>query len=480
MQEKENRPMADKDRTPQNAQEQPKRASVSRRDFIRKGAAVAAGAVLGASASRRAQANPMLYKSIFPSTVLGANERILTGHIGTGGMGRANLGFVLQRDDMQPIAVCDLYSKNLERGAAIVKQKYSNFTTHHDFREIIDNKDVDAVVIATPDHWHCLCTLYAADAKKDIYCEKPLSTTIEEGRAMVEAVRRNNVVFQGGTMQRSGEHFKEAVELVRSGYIGKVSRVETYAHDDMTIEGIGMGSDVMPEGCDWIFHQGWVKHQPFNTNRWIYNFRWFLDYSGGKVTDWGVHLIDIALWAMGDDKEPKKVTAVGGKWVVKDNRTTPDTLDVLWEYDDFTLSFSNRVWNNVRPQGYKDHGIIFYGTLGMLRVDRGGYEVISQPQNGGCKPVQRSGGPMNEPHWENFAQCVRTRQRPICDVEILHHSTRTCHMGTCAYVAGATLEWDPKRERFRGKDTKAVKKANAFAYRPYLNGWSLKPPYWRG
>ena len=234
-------------------------------------AAVAAG-VSTAAAVKTAHAD--VYKSILPSSVLGANEVIRTGHIGTGGMGRSDLGFVLNRTDIRPIALCDLYPKNLMRGAQMAKAKYPDITEHHDFREIIDNKDVDAVVIATPDHWHCLCTLYAAEAKKDIYCEKPLSTTIEEGAAMIEAVRRNNVVFQGGTMQRSGAHFQEAVELVKSGYIGKVARVETYNHEATPIEGIGQGDSDQAkweaQGLDWDFHQGWVEHKPFNTNRWIY------------------------------------------------------------------------------------------------------------------------------------------------------------------------------------------------------------------
>jgi len=453
------------------------RENVSRRAFMAKAATIAVGATAVSGAKK---AHSDVYKSILPSSVLGANEKIRTGHIGTGGMGRSNLGFVLQRDDMQPIALCDLYPKNLERGAKIVSGKFKDFSEHHDFREIIDNKDVDAVVIATPDHWHCLCTLYAADAKKAIYCEKPLSTTIEEGRAMVEAVRRNQVVFQGGTMQRSGEHFQEAVELVRSGYLGKVAWAETYNHESYDLAGIGMGDDDISKypGCDWEFHQGWVEHRPFNTNRWIYHFRWFLEYSGGKITDWGAHLIDIALWAMGEEKQPKTVVATGRKYVLEDNRTTPDTLDVAWEYDDYLLTFSNRAYNQYLPQGYSDHGILFHGTQGTLRVDRGGYEVYNIPNNKGCEPKKGRGGPINEPHWQNFADCVRSGKDPICAVEVIHNTTRTCHMGTCSYVAGgAKLQWDPEKERFCGGDKAAVKKANRWACREYLNGWSLKPPY---
>lgn len=455
---------------------QDEKKPVSRRAFIKHAAGAAAGAAAVAGAAKKAKAD--VYKSILPASVLGANEKILTGHISTGGMGRSNLGFVLQRDDFQPIALCDLYDRNLQRGAQMVSSKFENFTQHRDFRELLEIKDIDAVVIATPDHWHCLCALYAADAKKDIYGEKPLATTIEEGRAMVEAVRRNKVIFQGGTMQRSGAHFQEAVELVRSGYIGKVAFIETFSHETMDIAGIGLGDDDLSKypGCDWEFHQGWVEHRPFNTNRWIYHFRWFLDYSGGKITDWGAHLIDIALWAMGEEKQPKSVVAQGGKYVLTDNRTTPDTLEVIWEYDDFLLTFCNRVYNGYTPQGYSDHGILFHGANGTLRVDRGGYEVYPVPNNGGCEAKKQSAGPLNEPHWENFAECVRSRKDPIVSVETLHNTTRACHMGTCAYVAGGKLYWDAEKERFAGSG-ELVDKGNQWAYREYLNGWSLKAPY---
>ena len=475
--------------------EQPKtpetpKATESRRNFMK------TAAVTGATVAATNRAAAGVYKSILPATVLGANEKIRTGHIGVGGMGSADLIFVMKRNDMEPIAVCDLYPKNALRAQELAKKKPGlNPTVHHDFREVIENKDVDAVVIATPDHWHALCTMHAADAGKAIYCEKPAATTIGEGAAMVDAVRRNNVVFQAGNMQRSGEHFREAVQMVRSGYIGKVHRVETWIHDKEPIAGIGMGEDDQAkweaEGLDWDFHQGWTEHVPFNTNRWIYNFRWFLDYSGGKLTDWGAHLLDIALWAMEDEDvkptlQPKSVVANGGKWVLEDNRTTPDTLDVLYEFDDFTMSFTNRVWNAHIPKEADDHGIMFHGTLGSLQVSRAGYKVYATENNSADgKPTleAKEVGPsqLNEPHWENFANCVRSGEDPTSTVEVINNTTRLCHLGTCSFVAGgAKLGWDAEKQQFTGADRKAVKTANKWAYRNYNNGWSLKAPYYRG
>lgn len=456
--------------------------SMTRRDFMKDAAKVAAGvAALSSAAPKAAQAGP--YKNILPQAAVGANERILTGHIGTGGMGKRNLQFCLLRDDIQPIAVCDLWEPHRNQAVDIVTNKYPKPSTHAYFEEVIANKAVDAVVVVTSDHWHTIPSMMACDAQKDVWCEKPLTTMVGEGRPLIEAVRRNKVVLQCGNFQRSGWHFQEAVELVRSGYIGKVARVETWIHDGTPIEGIGSPPDESPpEGLDWDRYLGWTRKVPYNANRFIYNFRWFLEYSGGKITDWGAHLIDIVLWAMGEENKPKSVTAQGGKYILTDNRTTPDTLEVLYQFDDYILSFSNRVYNgHVERNRY---GIKFYGTLGTLYVDRAGYEVIPEKANGGCEPKKVEKvfeGDMNKAHWQDFVDCVRSRKDPISSVESAHNTAVVCHIGTCAYVAGGgTLEWDTENERFTGSDKRMVKRANAWAYRKYENGWMLRPPYYKG
>lgn len=458
----------------------PKRTDVSRRDFIRKAAGAAAGAAIGAGgAARTAKAD--VYKSILPQTVIGANERILTGHIGTGGMGKRNLQFCLLRDDIQPIAVCDLWELHRDQAVDIVSNKYDAPSTHVYFEELIENKDIDAVVVVTPDHWHTIPSIMACDAGKDVFCEKPLTTMIPEGRALIDAVRRNNRVLQCGNFQRSGEHFQEVVELVRSGHIGEVARVETWIHDDKPIDEIGSPPDEdPPEGLDWDRYIGWTEKVPYNKNRFLYNFRWFLDYSGGKVTDWGAHLVDIVLWAMGEEKQPKAVTAMGGKYVMTDNRTTPDTLEVLWDFGDYIMSFSNRVYNGFVERNR--YGIMFHGTLGTLYADRTGYEIFPQKANGGCEPKKVEGvyeGDMNQAHWENFVQCIKSREDPISFVESANNTARICHMATTAHVSGGTLLWNAETERFEGNDEAAVRKANAWAHREYQNGWSLTSPYYK-
>ena len=459
-----------------NSSEEPKQsagAGVSRRDFIKAGAAAA-----GALAAGGAAAQSSVVKNIFPASVIGANEKILTGHIGLGGMGKRDLQFALMMDELQPIAMCDLWEQHREQGADITEGKFARPTTHERFEEILENKDIDAVVIVTPDHWHTIPSILACEAGKDVFCEKPLTTTIGEGRPVIEAVRNHKRVFQCGNFQRSGQHFQEAVQMVRDGYIGKVARVETWIHDSEKPEGMGNPPAMdVPPGLDWNRYLGWTQRVPFDPNRFIYNFRWFLDYSGGKMTDWGAHLIDIVLWAMGEDNPPLEVMGLGEKYVLTDNRTTPDTCEVLYRFKDYMLSFSNRVYNGVvTPNRY---GIKFHGSLGTLYIDRTRYDVVPAFRDS-LEPKTVEGvleGDMNVAHWRNWVDCIKSRQDPISFVESAFNTAKVCHMGTAAYVAGGRLQWDDAKLKFECGDKDAAKRANEFAFRPYQNGYSLKAPY---
>lgn len=454
---------------------------LSRRDFMKDAAKVAAGVSVGAAAASSV-AHADVYKRILPQTVLGANEVIRTGHIGTGIMGRGNLRYVMQRDDMLPIAICDIWPQNKMGAVGMAKAKNENVTDHHHYEEIIANPDVDAVVVATPDHWHALPAIQACDAGKAVYCEKPMTTTIAEALAVVDAAKRNNTIMQGGTLQRSGDIIQEAVQLLREGYIGKVFKVDTYYHDDYVPAGIGNPEDSdPPEGCDWILHQGWVEHVPFNTNRHLYGFRFFFDYAGARLTDWGIHLVDIALWALGENLHPKSVSAVGGKYVITDNRTTPDTIDCLWDFDDFTISFSHRACNSHPQEIGASHGMIFHGTQGTMELSRAGYKVYPQKRktrsgevkNYNCEPKEATQTQdLYTLHWANFAEAIRDGKQPVSHAEALAHSTIICHMANCAYRVGERLYWDPATMKFK-ETSEAAKKANEIAYRPYNNGYKL-------
>ncbi|MCC6491162.1 MAG: Gfo/Idh/MocA family oxidoreductase [Candidatus Hydrogenedentes bacterium] len=461
-----------------------RQSEVTRRGFMRDAAKVAAGVAGGATVARAD-----VYKRILPQTVMGANEKIRTGHIGVGNYcvvsGIRDVQFVMMRDDMQPIAVCDLYPKAMQQATEVIKQKYPAPAAYTYFEELIANKDVDAVILATPDHWHAVPTIMAVEAGKDVYCAMPLCTTIEEAQAMRAAVRGSKRVFQIGAIQRSGAYSQEAVNMIKGGYIGKVGRVECWCHSHSTIKGIGNPPDEEPPSwLDWERHIGWTPKVPYNKNRYLYNFRWFTDYSGGRLMDWGAQLLDAALWAIGEEKEIRRVMAASGKFILEDNRTTPDTLDAFWEFDDYILSFSSRAWSPDWSENATEkspsYGIFFHGTLGSMRVDRLGYKVYPFRDNGGCEPVEKRDAmetDMSKAHWQNFADCVRSRQDPICNIDVAYATMVTCVTGKCAYIANAKLEWDAKTEKFVGKDADAVALANEWAYRPYQNGWSLKPPY---
>lgn len=441
---------------------------MNRRQFLATAAAATASAAAGASP---------LIKNIFPSRVLGANERIHTAHIGLGAMGRMNLGAALGHPEVQPVAVCDLWPPHLDYGAEAVASSGITPTKHIYHEEIFDLPDVDAVVISTPDHWHTIPAIQAAQAGLDMYCEKPLATTVREGQAIVKAVRENDVVFQAGTLQRSGDHFKRAVALIQSGHIGEVGHAETWIHMPLPPTGIGTKPDeAPPEGLDWARYLGWTPQVPFNWNRFLANFRWYLDYSGGYMTDWGVHLIDIVLWAMGDAPKLRGVAAAGGKYVLSDDRDTPDTLDVVYDFDTYSLKFCTRAYNGMPPYGTNNHGMDFYGTLGTLRLNRNGFWVIPNGDSA-CEALTSEGSEQHRAHWQNFVDCVKSRQRPVCDVETVHRTTTLCHLGTAAWVAKARLAWNEDTGRATSGDPEAEARANAFLFRPYENGYTLDAPW---
>ena len=444
------------------------RVGLSRRDFVKRAAATAGALgvtpLFSGDETEASERTPDQKKRVSPS------DKITVGVIGCGGMGRANLRFFKQNPDVEIAAVCDVYEPHLQKALAMTDGKAKPY---HDFRKLLERKDIDAVIVATPDHWHALPTILACEAGKDVYVEKPLALTIVEGRRMVEYARRYKRVVQMGTMQRSGKHFQRAVEIVRSGVLGKITKVRAWNASNIYPEGIGNPPDSdPPPGLDWDFWLGPAPYRPYNKNRCIYNFRWFWDYSGGKLTDWGTHLLDIVVWAM-DVKAPLAVSASGGKMALQDNRETPDTLEVVYEFPGFICIYSDHEVNakGIDEQGY---GIQFYGTEGTLYVNRSGYKLFPEmkkedDQRVARAPLIESGGSrMNEPHVRNFLDCVKSRELPICDVEIGHRTTTVPHLGNIALWTHQRIEWDADRERITN-----VPEANKHLQRPYRKPWVL-------
>lgn len=433
--------------------------SISRRNFVKDSTITAIGTGLALSTGP------------FAGRVLGANEKITLGVIGCGGQGRWNMRDFLRQPDVQIAAVCDVYDANLNQAMEMTDDKA---TRYKDFRKLLERKDLDAVLIATPDHWHALPTIYACEAGKDVYVEKPLSHTLVEGRKMVEAARRNKRVVQVGTQQRSGAHFQQAVEIVRSGKLGKVTFARTWNYSNELPQGIGNPPDTDPlPGLDWDLWLGPAPSVHYNRNRCLVNFRWFWDYAGGKLTDWGTHLIDIVHWAM-DVDAPTAVFAAGSKYCIPDNRETPDNLEAIYEYPGFMMNYSNRIMNDHGIDG-RSYGIQFQGTQGTLFVDRGGYEFTPEPVRVGDestppteKPIRAEGSAQHLPHVRNFLDCVKSRQTPVSDIEIGHRSTSAALLGNIALKVKQKIVWDGKKEQIVGNP-----EASRLLTKEYRSPWKL-------
>ena len=437
----------------------------TRRNFL------ASAALAGA-----ASATPLSAAS--SARVLGANDRIRFALIGCGGMGRGDLRDFLKAGKTEIVGLCDVDPAQIGKAQEIVSEagQKAGFATG-DFREVLDRKDLDAVIVATPDHWHALPTVEACKAGKDVYVEKPLSVAVWEGRQMVDAARKNDRVVQMGTQQRSGEIYKQAKEYVDSGQLGKVRLVRCWAYLDWKGETPHVPDGPPPVGVNYDMWLGPAPSRPFNENRFHFTFRWFWEYSGGLMTDWGAHMIDIANWYMGI-KAPASAMSVGGKFAYPtDAMVTPDTQQVLFEFPEFSMVWEHALGVGRGPYD-REHGVALHGENGILVIDRGGWEVlpetdrIERPRKFKMagKPRTAVSGDMHLAHVENFLACMRSRKRPSSDVEIGHDSMIACHLGNAAVRTGRRVYWDVENER-----VKDDKEAEAIMYkREYRKPWKLE------
>lgn len=414
---------------------------------------------------------------------IAANEKVSVALVGCGGMGRADLSFFMRLPDFEIAAVCDIDPRQIENAMNDVKKanrSTEKVATEKDFRKIIERKDIDAVIVGTPDHWHPYVLIAACANGKDVYCEKPLSHNIVEGRTMVKAARQNKRIVQIGTQQRSGQHFQEAAKFVQSGKLGHVYMCRTWITNGTGPEGSGNppDQDQAPDGVDYDMWLGPAPKRPFNPNRFHYNFRWFWDYGSGLCNDWGVHLNDIILWGM-NVKAPLSVSALGGRHEIKDNSDTPDTLDVYFEYPNFTHVYTVRRGKTLYGFHKKSHGMEFQGTNGTLTLDRGGWFVT--PVGAGVQAEKHGGSEQNFAHVKNFLHCIRNREdKTASDIEDMHRATSTCHLANISYKLKRRIYWDAENERcYRGYDPATKKfmdedaEANAYLLREPRKPWSL-------
>jgi predicted dehydrogenase len=393
-----------------------------------------------------------LTASLFTGKVKGANDRISVAFIGLGAMGSGNLGYAMKVPEVEPVAVCDIYQPHLERAVAAAKKGGFQVKTVKDFREILSDKSIDAVCISTPDHWHAYVEVEACKAGKDVYVEKPSCTYVDEGRKMVEAARKYNRVVQAGTMQRSGGYFRKAAELVAAGTVGDITFCHTFQSGSAKREGYGNPPDSdPPPDLDWDMWLGPAPQRPFNLNRWgvkaatFPTFRYFWDYAGGAMTDWGVHLIDPLHQCFGEVM-PTAVVALGDKFYVRDNTETPDTMQATFYYPKFLVTYESRTCNPLplfgRNQGA---GTTIHGTEGTIFVNRSGCWVIPNPKSklaAAAWENDQAMSDMNVPHWKNWIQCIRTRQKPASDIETCVRSSTACLLANLSMRYRTRLDWN--------------------------------------
>ncbi len=414
--------------------------------------------------------------SIFTGQVKGANDRVAVGFIGLGAMGSGNLGYSMKVPGLQPAALCDVYQPHLERAEASARRGGYEIKGTEDFRKILADKSIDAVCISTPDHWHPYMTVEACKAGKDVYVEKPAAVYVDEGVKMVEAARKYKRIVQAGTMQRSGGYFKKAAELVKSGILGDVTFVHTWQSGTTPKEGWGNPADsTPPPGLNWDMWLGPAPKVPFNENRWgvtkatFPTFRYFWDYAGGAMTDWGVHLLDPVHQCF-NEVMPTSISAMGNKLHVTDNRDTPDTLLATFEYPEFIASYESRTANPM-PMFGQGAATAIHGTEATLIVNRSGCWLVPnakstvEAQTFEKDDVMRQ---MNVPHWENWLACIKSREKPQSEIETCVRSSTTCILANLSMRFKTRLDWDEKNWTVKQNEVKPYLKAK------YRAPWKLE------
>lgn len=432
----------------------------SRRTFIKNSGSLVAGAVM----------SPLVYAK--NNKGFSQNDKLAVALVGCKGMGMYDLTDHLKQPGIECLALCDVDNNILQERAKTVHELTGKTPKlYKDYRQVIDDKKIDVVIIGTPDHWHCLPAVHACEAGKDVYVEKPLANSIAECQVMLKAARRYNRIVQVGQQQRSGQHWQDIVALVRSGKLGTIRKIKTWGYF-----GYGKGSpkvpdSPVPEGVDYNMWLGPAPEHPFNRNRFHGSWRHFWHHGGGLLTDWGVHLLDIPLWAM-NVKFPKAVMASGGIYAYPENAIeTPDTLNVLYDYGTFTIEWDHAGGLSKGIYG-RNYGVAFIGNNGTLVVNREGWEVIAESENNADTmqviPLQPADDASHEKHVKNFIDCVRSRQSPICEIEHGHNVALVAHMGNIAYRTGNKLMWDEMKGNFQDDA-----KANDLLKPAYRSPWKF-------
>lgn len=463
-----------------------KNKSTSRREFISHSTLAAGGLAIGLNA----------LSAPVSGKVLGANEKIRVGFIGVGNRGTQLMTRFMGNDDVEVAALCDVYKPYVTRNHSEVDKRYSNIgqipkmgenfpdtvKQYEDFRELLDQKDIDAVVIATPDHWHAIQTIMALEAGKDIYVEKPLTITLKEGRMMVDAQNKTSQITQVGLNRRGSSIYQYLAPKMQDDLIGKITYARAYRISNMYPDGIGnLSPESPPKDFNWDMWLGPREIRPYQYNIAPYFFRWWNDYSS-QMGNWGVHYMDAIRWMMGE-KAPKFITAHGSKKALKDDRTIPDTMEVTFEFDSGAMiSFSI-----LEATGGKDvigGEVELRGTKGTIIIDQNGYKAeptspgqfqdwkqLIEPLSGDIKSSKQYGDlgireDSSARLIRNFIDCVKSRETPWCPLEEGHRSTSFAHLANIALAVGQRIEWDAEKEIITNNE-----KANDMLHYEYRKPW---------
>ena len=433
----------------------------SRRDFIKTASVIAAGSVIPVDLLAQARKRKA-----------GPNDKIGIGLIGVRSQGYSNLASFLKNPEVECVALCDIDKNFLDsRTADIVKLGFAAPKHYSDYRKMLDNKDIDLVIIGTPDHWHCLQFVHSLEAGKHIYVEKPIGNSIAEINIMWNATRKYGKMVQVGQWQRSQPHFVDAINYLKSGKLGRIRTCKAWSYVDWKGAVPKVPDKPVPAGVDYTTWLGPAPIRPFNMNRFHFTWRWYWEYGNGLMTDWGVHLIDYILYGM-DKSIPSSVMAIGGKYAFpEDDMVTPDTMTAVYDFNDFTM-----IWEHTIGIGLgnwkRAHGMSYIGENGTLVLDRQGWEVVPEKQKIEAVPVQKNVGNGLDLHTRNFLDCLKnnTPEKLNANIDIGRNVGLVAQMGNIAFRTGEKVSWNDATQKF-GTET-----ANALITPVYHNGYKL-PSY---
>lgn len=413
----------------------------NRREFLEAGSAALAGAGLSSLSPQRAHSNSSVSLS----------DQLRFGVIGVNGMGWSNMGAHQKIDGVECTALCDVDRNVLEKRASQLEERTGTTPDlYDDYRRLLEDDDLDFVIIATPDHWHCRQMVDACQAGKDVYVEKPLGNTIAECDVMQDAVEKTGRVVQVGMWQRSSEHWQNAVDYLQSGALGKVRHLKAWSYMGWMDRVPEKSNQEPPEGVNYDMWLGPAPDRPFNPNRFHFTFRWYWDYAGGLMTDWGVHLIDYILKGM-ELGNPQSVASMGGKYGFPDDaQETPDTQQALYQFDGVNMVWEHAVDIANGPYD-RDHGVAYVGNNGTLVIDRSGWKVVPESEDGKFKTEAlppRNGEGGLDAHARNFIASIRGDETPNAPVAAAANTAVNAHLGNIALRVGRDVQWDAEKRQF--------------------------------